>query len=124
MSKTLILPCIVVLGLLGAVGDVVGQSSDPDADLKSRKPQHERAIEAIEAERLVFQRDLAQREEVCLKRFFSSRCIEDIRAEHLREMRGFDLRKESELQALRDIDAEIRARVRARRAEDKSGTKS
>ncbi len=39
-------------------------------------------------------------------------------------MRGFDLRKESELQALRDIDAEIRARVRARRAEDKSGTKS
>lgn len=124
MSKTLILPCIVVVGLLGAVGNLAAQTADPDADLKAQRPQHEQTLEAIQAERLAFQRDLARREEVCLKRFFSSRCIEAIRNEHLREMRSFDLRKETELQALRDIDAEIRARVRARRAEGKSGDNS
>jgi hypothetical protein len=35
-------------------------------------------------------------------------------------MREFDLRREAELQALRDIDAEIRARNRSRRTEKKS----
>jgi hypothetical protein len=35
-------------------------------------------------------------------------------------MREFDLRREAELQALRDIDAEIRARNRSRRIEKKS----
>jgi len=41
--------------------------------------------------------------------------MEEIRAEHLREMRTFDLRREKERQAIRDIEAELRARVRARR---------
>lgn len=117
---------MVAIGLLGAGGQALAQTQavDPDAELKAKRPPHERNIAAIEAERLAFQRDLAQREQVCLKRFFSSGCIEQIRTEHLREMRSFDLRKETELQALRDIDAEIRARVRARRAEDKTGSGS
>lgn len=124
MKTTLILPCMVALGLLSVGGPLAAQPTDPDADLKAQKPPHEQNIQAIEAERLVFQRDLARREEACLKRFFSSRCIDEIRSEHLREMRGFDLRKEAELQALRDIDAEIRSRIRARRAENKSGNSS
>jgi hypothetical protein len=90
-------------------------AADPDADLKAKRPAHEQMIEKIESERLAFQRDLAQREEACLKRFFSASCMEEIRAEHLREMRTFDLRREKERQAIRDIEAELRARVRARR---------
>jgi hypothetical protein len=39
-------------------------------------------------------------------------------------MREFDLRKETELQALRDIEAEIRARNRSRRAEKKTESDS
>ena len=77
-------------------------------------------MEQIESERLAFQRDLASREAACLKRFFSSRCLDEIRTEHLKRMREFDLRREAELQALRDIDAEIRARNRSRRTEKKS----
>ena len=97
-----------------------GLPADPDADLRVKRPPHERLIEQIESERLQFQRDLARREEACLKRFFSSRCLDEIRAEHLKRMREFDLRKETELQALRDIDAEIRTRNRSRRAEKKT----
>lgn len=124
MNKILILPCVLALGLMALSGQVAAQTADPDADLKAQRPPHERTIEAIEAERLVFQRDLARREEACLKRFFSSGCMDSIRSEHLREMRNFDLRKETEMQALRDIDAQIRSRIRARRAEGKSGSKS
>lgn len=124
MNKILILPCVLALGLMTLSGQVAAQTADPDADLKAQRPPHERTIEAIEAERLVFQRDLARREEACLKRFFSSGCMDSIRSEHLREMRNFDLRKETEMQALRDIDAQIRSRIRARRAEGKSGSKS
>jgi hypothetical protein len=90
-------------------------AADPDADLKSKRPAHEQMIEKIESERLMFQRDLAQREEACLRRFFSASCMEEIRTEHLREMRTFDLRREKERQAIRDIEAELRARVRTRR---------
>ena len=124
MMKTFIVPCILALSLLGASGLRVALAADPDADLKAQRPQHEQNLQAIESERLAFQRGLARREDACLKRFFSSRCIEEIRTEHLREMRSFDLRKETELQALRDIDAQIRARIRARRAEDKAGSSS
>ena len=76
-------------------------------------------VERIESERRAFQRDLAKREEACLKRFYSAGCIEEIRTEHLKSMREFDIRRETELQALRDIDAEIRKRSRERRAADR-----
>jgi hypothetical protein len=46
--------------------------------------------------------------------------MEDIRTEHLREMRRFDLARESELQALRTIDAELRKLSRDRRMQDKA----
>ncbi len=88
---------------------------DPDADLKAQKPPHEQQLDQIERERKAFSRELAKREEECLKRFFSARCMETIRTDHLREMRSFDLRREAELQALRTIDAEIRHRARKRR---------
>lgn len=124
MNKTLILPCVLAFALMVQGGQAAAQAADPDADLKAQRPPHELRIQAIEAERLVFQRDLARREEACLRRFFSSACMDSIRSEHLREMRNFDLRKETELQALRDIEAQIRSRIRTRRAEDKTGSKS
>lgn len=120
MPKPLILPRSLILACLLVAAPLSGLPADPDADLRVKRPPHERLIEQIESERLQFQRDLARREEACLKRFFSSRCLDEIRAEHLKRMREFDLRKETELQALRDIDAEIRTRNRSRRAEKKT----
>ena len=119
MLKPLILPRTLILASLLAGLPLSGLPADPDADLREKRPPHERLIEQIESERLVFQRDLASREAACLKRFFSSRCLDEIRTEHLKRMREFDLRREAELQALRDIDAELRARNRSRRAEKK-----
>lgn len=89
------------------------------ADLLAKKPPHEQAIRQIEAERLAFQQDLAQREEACLRHFISSSCMEEIRREHLTRMREFDQRREQARQALREIDAEIRAHERARRIADR-----
>jgi hypothetical protein len=113
MLKALIFP----LSLLIAGGALASTPADPDADLKAKKPAHETRLTQIDAERIAFQRDLASREEACLKRFYSAGCMEDIRVEYLKTTREFDLRREAELQALRDIEAEIRSRSRARRAE-------
>lgn len=120
MPKPLILPRRLILASLLASLPLSGLPADPDADLREKRPPHERLIAQIESERLAFQRDLASREEACLKRFFSSRCLDEIRAEHLKSMREFDLRREAELQAIRDIDAELRSRNRNRRAEKKT----
>lgn len=105
---------------LGAVNSFALAADETEAMLQAKRPAHEQALDRIGAQRLAFQRDLAKREEECLKRFISSGCMDDIRTEHMREMRRFDLEREVELQALRDIDAELRKISRARRIEDKS----
>ncbi|MFM7284574.1 MAG: hypothetical protein ACKO2B_05980, partial [Betaproteobacteria bacterium] len=91
----MILPRRLILASLLAGLPLPGLPADPDADLRDKRPPHERLITQIESERLAFQRDLASREEACLKRFFSSRCLDEIRAEHLKLMREFDLRREA-----------------------------
>ncbi len=116
MAKPTIFSLSLGLVCTLACGVALAQASDPDAELKAKKIPHEQALKVIEQERLVFQRELAAREEACLKRFFSSRCLDQVTTDHLREMRGFDMRRETELQALRDIDAELRARNRERKA--------
>jgi len=117
MRKSLIFTLSMGLGAAVVSGVVHGQPADPDAELKAQKPAHEQALSVIERERRAFAQDLARREEECLTRFFTASCMDDIRAEHLREMRTFDLRREAELQALRTIDAELRDRTRKRRSE-------
>jgi len=102
----------IVMALMLAFGLQVLGASDPQAVLAAKKVPFEQEIE-----------------EQCLKRFFSASCLDDIRAEHLREMRGFDLRREAALQAMRDIDAKARAdtreeRIRARddKAKERRGS--
>jgi hypothetical protein len=92
------------------------QDQDPDAVLKARKPAHEQALARIEQERLTFARESSAREQACLQKFFSASCLDRLTADHLEGMREFDLRREAERQALREIDAELRARSRERRA--------
>lgn len=107
----------LALGVLTGLAAAQSAQGQPgDDELRARKIPHEQALKTIEQERLGFQRELAAREEECLKRFFSSRCLDKVTTDHLREMRSFDLRREAELQALREIDAELRARSRERRA--------
>jgi hypothetical protein len=108
----------VALGLCATLALAQGstQGQDPDSDLKAKKPPHEQALEQIERERLAFAREISQREQTCLKKFFSASCLDKVTTDHLRGMREFDLRREAERQALREIDAELRARSRERKA--------
>jgi hypothetical protein len=108
----------LALGLCATLAMAQGQAPSPDldADLKAKKPPHEQALEQIERERVAFQREISQREQACLKRFFSANCLDKVTTDHLNGMRAFDLRREAERQALREIDAELRARSRERRA--------
>ncbi len=91
---------------------LAGQS---DEALKAQRPAFQHQLSEIDTARRAFQVDLAQREEACLKRFFSSRCMDQIRQEHLERMRYFDLQREEALQGLRDIDALLRDRARQKR---------
>ncbi len=94
-------------------------SSVSDDALKARRPALQQQLAEIDLERRAFQTDLARREEICLKKFFSARCMDQIRQEHLEQMRRFDLRREDALQALRDIDATLRDRARQKRLADR-----
>ncbi len=91
---------------------LAGQS---DEALRAQRPAFQQQLTEIDTARRAFQVDLAQREEACLKRFFSSRCMDQIRQEHLERMRHFDLQREDALQGLRDIDALLRDRARQKR---------
>lgn len=123
MREASIFPRSWLLALWLCAGTAVAQTQavpqDSDADLLSRKPVHEQRLKAIEQERRAFALALSKREEKCLAGFFSSSCLEGVRTDHLREMRRFDLLRETELQALRSVDAELRARSRARRVSEK-----
>ena len=116
MTKLPIFSLSLGLALSLVAGLAAAQGQLADEDLKAKKLPHEQALKAIEQERLAFQRELSVREQDCFKRFFSARCIDQVTTDHLREMRSFDLRREAELQALRDIDAQLRARSRDRKA--------
>ncbi len=89
--------------------------SESDDSLKARRPAFQEQLSEIDLARRNFQTGLAQREEVCLRKFFSARCMDQIRQEHLEQMRQFDLRREEALQGLRDIDAILRDRARQKR---------
>lgn len=121
MTSRLNFPTALMAALLGLAADLAFAQIDPDADLKAKRAPLEESLKIIDAERLAFQRDLAKREQECLKRFFASACLEPIREEHLKEMRGFDLRREAVSQDIRNIDAELRNRNRTRRIEDRDG---
>ena len=98
------------------LGLAQAHAADPDAQLRAKKIPHEQALAAIERERLEFARVLSQREQECLTRFFSARCLDQVTTDHLNAQRGFDLRREEQRQAIRDIDAALRALSRERRA--------
>ena len=98
------------------MGAALAQAPDTDAQLRAKKIPHEQALGAIERERIEFLRVLAEREQNCFKRFFSARCLDQVTIDHLNAMRGFDLQREEQRQALREIDAQLRARGRERRA--------
>jgi hypothetical protein len=108
---------------LTSAGPALAQAAQMGvAALTAQKPALEAKLDQVEADRLAFRRDLAAREETCLARFFSGHCIDQIRSEFLTEMRRFDLRREEVLQAIRSIDAEIRALSRADRLKDPAKT--
>jgi hypothetical protein len=106
-------------GMLGALVQAspakAPSASEPDDALQARRPAFQQQLSEIDRARRTFQVDLAQREAHCLKKFFSARCMDQIRQEHLEQMRQFDLRREEALQGLRDIDAILRDRARQKR---------
>lgn len=105
-----------MLGALVQASPVANPSStESDDALKARRPAFQQQLSEIDLARRAFQTDLARREEICLKKFFSARCMDQIRQEHLEQMRQFDLRREEALQGLRDIDAMLRDRARQKR---------
>lgn len=110
----------LMVSALVQASPVAAPSADPsDEALKARRPALQQQLAEIDGARRAFQIDLARREEACLKRFFSARCMDQIRQEHLEQMRSFDLQREAALQGLRDIDATLRDRSRQRRLAEK-----
>jgi len=106
---------LCMIGIVGAIVVLLPGTAHAQAEKVTLNAR----LDQIETDRLAFQKDLAQREEACLKRFFSGSCMDKIRTEHLTQMRAFDLQREETLQKIRDLDAEIRSRSREQRIEER-----
>ena len=114
-------PILVVLyAALLAVGGGVALAEDSKLSLMNQKEPLERRLAFIADQRLSFERYLSREEETCLDRFFSAHCLERLRTEYLERTREFDLQREETLQAIRNIDAQVRAINRAQRIENQN----
>lgn len=116
MKPILVALYVILLG----VGGGVALAEDSRLSLIEQKEPLERRLKFIADQRLSFERYLSREEETCLNRFFSAHCLDRLRAEYLERTREFDLQREETLQAIRDIDARVRAIDRAQRIEIQS----
>lgn len=120
LGRLCVCACICACVMLAvALPSGVAHAKASVASLSNQKPALEAVLEQIEADRLAFQKDLAKQEEACLKRFFSARCMDKIRTEHITQMRTFDLKREEAQQQIRDLDAQMRQLQRQERIEER-----
>jgi hypothetical protein len=102
------------------VGGSATRAEDSKTSLIAQKEPLERRLGLIADQRLAFERYLSREEERCLDQFFSAHCLERLRTEYLERTREFDLQREETLQAIRDIDAQVRAIHRAQRIDERN----
>ena len=76
-------------------------------------------LEDVEQQRKALEAEAYRREKVCIDRFFSARCLEDLRQERLRRLEALRTREVLAQRGLRELDAVQREASReARRAGD------
>jgi hypothetical protein len=70
------------------------------------------ALSEIEKQRQVLYQASSQQEQVCLQKFISAPCLEDLRQSHAAASRDLDLAAEGLKEQIREAQASARARAR------------
>ncbi len=70
------------------------------------------ALAEIEKQRKALYQASSQQEQVCLKKFISASCLEDLRQSHAAASRDLDLAAEGLKEQIREAQASARARAR------------
>jgi hypothetical protein len=70
------------------------------------------ALAEIQKQRTVLYQASSQQEQVCLKKFISAPCLEDLRQSHAAASRDLDLAAEKLKEQIREAQASARARAR------------
>lgn len=75
-------------------------------------------LEEVDRQRSVLAADVHRRELICLEKFFSAGCLEDLRQERLRRLEALRLREVLAQRGLRELDAVQREARREARSDD------
>ena len=76
----------------------------------------------LELEKKIFLKEISSKEKICLKRFFSSSCIEKLEIKYLEGLRRFDLKRQEILSVIKRTESNkrmLRRESNKKRAEDR-----
>ena len=79
-------------------------------------------LKKIHDEKKIFLERISKKEDECLAKFFSGKCLEDLDVQYETGVRDFEMRNQKVLRKRRELRSEIRENKRQRRLEIRSKT--
>ncbi|MEY4725287.1 MAG: hypothetical protein RL043_1436 [Pseudomonadota bacterium] len=111
-SLSTALPASLVLALFVSIGVQPAQAAVLNDSEQAVVDRANLALTEIEKQRKVLYQASSQQEQVCLKKFISAPCLEDLRQSHAAASRDLDLAAEGLKEQIREAQASARARAR------------
>ncbi len=111
-SLSTTLPVSLALALFVSIGVQPAQAAVLNDSEQAVVDRANLALAKIEKQRKVLYQASSQQEQVCLKKFISAPCLEDLRQSHAAASRDLDLAAEGLKEQIREAQASARARAR------------
>lgn len=106
------LPASLALALFLSIGLQPAQAAVLNDSEQAIVDRANQALAEIEKQRKALYQASSQQEQVCLKKFISAPCLEELRQSHAAASRDLDLAAEGLKEQIREAQASARARAR------------
>lgn len=106
------LPASLALALFVSIGVQPAQAAVLNDSEQAIVDRANQALAEIEKQRKALYQASSQQEQVCLKKFISAPCLEELRQSHAAASRDLDLAAEGLKEQIREAQASARARAR------------
>jgi hypothetical protein len=106
------LPASLALALFVSIGVQPAQAAVLNDSEQAIVDRANQALAEIEKQRKALYQASSQQEQVCLKKFISAPCLEELRQSHAAASRDLDLATEGLKEQIREAQASARARAR------------
>lgn len=106
------LPASLALALFVSIGVQPAQAAVLNDSEQAIVDRANQALAEIEKQRKALYQASSQQEQVCLRKFISAPCLEELRQSHAAASRDLDLAAEGLKEQIREAQASARARAR------------